>query len=99
MLKDILAAILRWVRGTQSPEAVAKALDDLAAKRGEKLDWRNSIVDLLKLIDMDSSLTARQRLAKEMGHIGDFTGSASDNVWLHGEVMKAIGQKGVHGVG
>ena len=93
MLKEIIAYIWHLVEGPQSPEAVAKALDHRASLRSDRLDWRNSIVDLLKLIDMDSSLLARKRLAKEAGYFGDnFTGTAQDNVWLHGEVMKAIGQ-------
>ncbi len=90
MLKEILTAIANWIVGPRSPETTAKALDDLASKRTERLDWRNSIVDLLKLLNMDSSIGARQKLAHELGR-DHFIGSADDNIWLHGEVMKAIG--------
>ncbi len=92
MLKDILAAIFRITWGL-TPDAAAKELDAVASKRSGKLDWRHSIVDLLKLLDMDASLGARQILAKEMGRVGTFSGTADDNIWLHGEVMKAIGQR------
>ncbi|WP_158671368.1 DUF3597 domain-containing protein, partial [Bradyrhizobium guangdongense] len=54
-----------------------------AAHKGEKLEWRTSIVDLMKALDIDSSLAARKDLAKELGYSGDMNDSASMNVWLH----------------
>lgn len=62
-------------------------LDGLAAKNSEKLDWKKSIVDLLKLVDMDSSLSARRQLAKELHYPGDENDSATMNVWLHKQVL------------
>ncbi|HCV78944.1 MAG TPA: oxidoreductase, partial [Pseudomonas sp.] len=63
---------------------VAAKLDGLAAQKGEQLNWKTSIVDLLKLLDLDSSLTARQELAKELNCPADKMGdSAQMNMWLH----------------
>jgi 3-oxoacyl-ACP reductase-like protein len=73
---------------------VTAILDGLAAKNPEKLDWKKSIVDLLKLIDMDSSLSARKELAKELHYTGDTSDSAKMNVWLHKEVIKKIAENG-----
>jgi 3-oxoacyl-ACP reductase-like protein len=73
---------------------VTKILDDLAAKNSEKLDWRKSIVDLMKLVDMDSSLSARKELAKELNYSGDTSDSAKMNVWLHKEVIRKISENG-----
>jgi hypothetical protein len=69
-------------------------LDDLAAKNPEKLDWKHSIVDLLKLVGMDSSLAARKKLAEELHYPGDTSDSAQMNVWLHKEVLKQLAQNG-----
>ena len=73
---------------------VTAVLDDLAAKNSEKLDWRKSIVDLMKLVDMDSSLSARKELAKELNYSGDTSDSAKMNVWLHKEVIRKISENG-----
>jgi len=66
---------------------VAPILDKAVAAKGEKLEWRTSIVDLMKALDIDSSLSARKELAKELGYTGDSNDSASMNVWLHRQVM------------
>jgi 3-oxoacyl-ACP reductase-like protein len=73
---------------------VTGILDDLAAKNPEKLDWRRSIVDLMKLVDMDSSLSARKELAKELNYTGDTGDSAKMNIWLHKEVIRKISENG-----
>jgi hypothetical protein len=73
---------------------VGAILDDLAAKNSEKLDWKHSIVDLLKLVGMDSSLAARKKLAEELHYPGDPNDSAQMNVWLHKEVLKQLAQNG-----
>ena len=73
---------------------VAAVLNDLAKKNPEKLDWRKSIVDLMKLVGMDSSLTARKQLATELQYTGDLNDSASMNVWLHKEVLKKLAENG-----
>ena len=62
---------------------VAAIVDQAAAAKGEKLDWRHSIVDLMKALDIDSSLAARKELADELGYGGDTGDSASMNIWLH----------------
>jgi Domain of unknown function (DUF3597) len=73
---------------------VAAIVDKAAAASGEKLAWRTSIVDLMKALKIDSSLTARKELAKELGYTGDTDDSASMNVWLHKQVMAKLAANG-----
>jgi len=73
---------------------VAVILDELAAKNEEKLDWKRSIVDLMKLVGMDSSFGARKQLAKELNYTGDPNDSAAMNVWLHKEVLIKLSENG-----
>ena len=73
---------------------VAAIVDKAAAAKGEKLEWRTSIVDLMKALDIDSSLAARKDLAKELGYSGDMNDSASMNVWLHKQVMSKLAANG-----
>jgi Domain of unknown function (DUF3597) len=73
---------------------VAVILDGMAAKNPEKLDWKLSIVDLMKLVGMDSSLSARKQLATELHYSGDQSDSASMNIWLHKEVLKKLSENG-----
>ena len=73
---------------------VASVLSKLAAQNKEKLDWRKSIVDLMKLLSLDSSLTARKQLAQELHYSGDMNDSASMNVWLHKQVMQKLAENG-----
>jgi 3-oxoacyl-ACP reductase-like protein len=73
---------------------VAAILDGLAAKNSEKLDWKKSIVDLMKLVGMDSSFKARKQLAQELNYTGDPNDSASMNVWLHKQVLIKIAENG-----
>ena len=73
---------------------VAAIVDKAAAASGEKLAWRTSIVDLMKALKIDSSLTARKELAKELGYTGDTNDSASMNIWLHKQVMAKLAANG-----
>ncbi|WP_297352561.1 DUF3597 domain-containing protein [Paraburkholderia sp.] len=73
---------------------VGAILDGLAAKNSEKLDWKHSIVDLMKLVGEDSSLSARKQLAAELKYTGDTNDSATMNVWLHTQVMHALAANG-----
>jgi hypothetical protein len=73
---------------------VAGILTQLATEKKEKLDWRKSIVDLMKLLDLDSSLSARKELAQELHYSGDMNDSASMNVWLHRQVMQKLAENG-----
>jgi hypothetical protein len=73
---------------------VAAIVDKAAAAKKEKLEWRTSIVDLMKALDIDSSLAARKELAKELGYTGDTNDSASMNVWLHKQVMAKLAANG-----
>lgn len=86
----IFERILFAIFGTDSAANNAAArgrLAILAAQNGQNLDWQNSIVDLMKLLNMDSSLGARQALAKELGYLGDTNDTAPMNMWLIKEVM------------
>jgi hypothetical protein len=73
---------------------VEAVLNKLASQNREKLDWRKSIVDLMKLLKLDSSLSARQELAKELHYPGDTKDSAAMNIWLHKQVMIKLAENG-----
>jgi hypothetical protein len=73
---------------------VTAILNDLAKKNPEKLDWKRSIVDLMKLVGMDSSFAARKQLAEELHYTGDPNDSASMNIWLHKEVLRKLDENG-----
>ena len=87
--------------GTQTPNAAAPAevdieavLTGMAAENKQTLDWRHSIVDLMKLVGIDSSLGERKSLAQELGYTGSPDDSAAMNVWLHKEVLRKLAQNG-----
>jgi Domain of unknown function (DUF3597) len=69
-------------------------LQKLAAEQREDLDWRRSIVDLMKLLKLDSGLGARKQLAQELGYTGALDGSSEMNVWLHRQVMTKLAESG-----
>lgn len=73
---------------------VEAVLTGLAAKAGQKLNWRTSIVDLMKLLGMESSLAERRELAGELGFAGDTQDTATMNIWLHKQVMKKLAENG-----
>ena len=73
---------------------VAAIVDKAAAASGERLDWRTSIVDLMKALGLDSSLAARKQLAQELHYSGDPGNSAAMNVWLHQQVMAKLAANG-----
>ena len=73
---------------------VTGILDGLAGKAGQKLNWRVSIVDLMKLLNLDSSLGARKQLAEELHYTGDIHDSAAMNIWLHKQVMTKLAENG-----
>ncbi|WP_024518842.1 DUF3597 domain-containing protein [Bradyrhizobium sp. Tv2a-2] len=73
---------------------VAAIMDKAVAAHHEKLEWRTSIVDMMKALDIDSSLAARKELAKELGYTGDTNDSASMNVWLHKQMMAQLAAHG-----
>jgi hypothetical protein len=77
-----------------SPVDVGAIMDDLASKAPQQLNWRTSIVDLMKLINLDSSLAARKELAQELHYSGDMNDSASMNIWLHKQVMTKLAENG-----
>jgi predicted exporter len=73
---------------------VEAVLTVMAQDNPQTLDWRHSIVDLMKLLSLDSSLTARKELATELGHTGDTNDSAAMNIWLHKAVMQKLAENG-----
>jgi hypothetical protein len=73
---------------------VAAVLDQMASKNPQKLNWRTSIVDLMKLVGMDSTLQERKELADELGYKGDKSDTATMNMWLHKQVMKKLEENG-----
>ncbi|CAO4166699.1 DUF3597 domain-containing protein [Methylorubrum aminovorans] len=73
---------------------VGQVLADLVSNKGQTLDYKRSIVDLMKLLDLDSSLQARKQLADELHYTGDKEDSASMNVWLHKQVVQKLAENG-----
>jgi hypothetical protein len=80
---------------TATPSVDIEALlTDLASKAPEQLNWRQSIVDLMKMLELDSSLAARKQLAGELHYSGDTEDSAAMNIWLHKAVMRKLAENG-----
>ncbi len=75
-------------------EEVRAILQKLDAEQDEDLSWKTSIVDLMKLLKLDSSLVARRQLARELGYTGPLNGSAKMNIWLHKQVMTKLAEGG-----
>jgi hypothetical protein len=73
---------------------VAAVLDKAVTAKKQKLEWRTSIVDLMKALDLDSSLSARKELAKDLHYDGDTNDSAKMNIWLHKQVMQKLAENG-----
>lgn len=73
---------------------IEQVLDGMAASNQQKLNWRTSIVDLMKLVGMDSTLQERKELADELGYTGDKGDTAAMNVWLHKQVMQKLAENG-----
>ena len=80
--------------GAMTTVDVEAVLIGLSSKAGDSLDWRRSIVDLMKLLNLDSSLAARKELAKELKYAGDMNDSAAMNIWLHKQVMTKLAENG-----
>ena len=85
--------------GAPAAKPISKAdveaiLAKLAAEQREDLDWKSSIVDLMKLLKLDSGLGARKQLAQELGYTGALDGSAAMNVWLQKQVMTKLAESG-----
>ncbi len=79
---------------TPEPVDVEAVLEEMAAENPQKLNWRTSIVDLMKLVGMESSLAERKELADELGYTGDKSDSATMNIWLHKQVLKKLAENG-----
>ena len=79
---------------SRAPVDVESILDEAAKTSGQKLDWRHSIVDLMKALGMDASLGERKELAQELGYTGDADDSAKMNTFLHKALMKKLSENG-----
>jgi hypothetical protein len=77
-----------------SRQEVEAMIEKIADGQDEDLNWQQSIVDLMKLLKLDSSLGARKQLAKELGYTGALDGSADMNIWLHKQVMTKLAESG-----
>jgi len=73
---------------------VEAVLEGLAAKYSHKVNWRESIVDLMALVGMDNSLAERRELAHELGYTGDTKDTATMNIWLHKQVLRKLAENG-----
>ena len=78
----------------QQPVDVEEVLNGMAKNNPQKLNWRTSIVDLMKLVGMDSTLEERKQLADELGYTGDKSDTARMNMWLHKAVMQKLAENG-----
>lgn len=79
---------------TMATVDVESLLDDMARQNSQKLNWKTSIVDLMKLLGLDSSLAERKALATELGYTQDMADSAAMNIWLHRQVMNKLAANG-----
>jgi hypothetical protein len=79
---------------TMAQVDVSAILTRLAEQNTERLDWRRSIVDLMKLLNLDSGLPARKQLAQELHYTGNMNDTASMNMWLHKQVMQKLAENG-----
>ena len=77
-----------------APVDIEAVLEEMAEDNPQKLNWRTSIVDLMKLVGMESSLAERKELADELGYTGDKSDSAAMNIWLHKAVLKKLSENG-----
>jgi Domain of unknown function (DUF3597) len=98
---NIMSAIFGSKSAAASPAApagssvdVEAVLKERASTNKQKLNWRTSIVDLMKLLNLDSSLASRKELAKELGYTGSTDDSATMNIWLHKQVMRKLAENG-----
>ena len=85
---------MQGAQANAAPVDVEQILDDMAQKNTQKLNWRTSIVDLMKLLNMDSSIEARKTLAGELNYTGNTSDSAAMNIWLHKQVMQKLVDNG-----
>ena len=82
------------VQPSESIVDVGAILDQAVRDSGQTLNWRTSIVDLMKAVGIDSSLSSRKELAKELNYTGDIEDSASMNIWLHKQVLQKLAANG-----
>lgn len=80
--------------GGQPIDVDAVLTQRMAARGGPALNWKTSIADLMRLLDLDPSLEHRKALATELGYTGALDGSAEMNIWLHGKVMEGLAANG-----
>jgi hypothetical protein len=93
-IPPVNASVATAPQPAPEPVDVAGILDFKNSVRDEKLNWRTSIVDLMKLLGLDSSLAERKELAHELGYTGDTSDTATMNIWLHKQVIQKIVDNG-----
>ena len=91
---DAAQAAPQTTSTVEAPVDVEAVLTIMAQDNPQTLDWRHSIVDLMKLLAIDSSLAARKELAGELGYTGDTSDSAAMNIWLQKQVMAKLAENG-----
>lgn len=93
---SIIRRIIEAIFGSEPMSSVdlALLLDERARHASQPLQWRTSIVDFLKLLDIDSSFDARKQLALELGDTGGYKGTAEENIWLHKQVFRKLAENG-----
>jgi hypothetical protein len=89
---DAISAINTEVAAQAQNVDIEAVLTEMGA--GKNLNWRTSIVDLMKLVGMESSLAERKELATELGYTGELNGSAEMNIWLHKAVLRELAANG-----
>lgn len=99
LIRTAIRKLLNKLEGPLSDAEVDAKLADEAAKQSESLDWKGSIVDLMKVLGLDSSLANRKQLAGEFGYTGALDGSAEMNLWLVKEVRKRVAEHDLDGRG
>jgi hypothetical protein len=94
-----IAGTVAAATGTKPKPMTREEVEAMIQKKADETgrsnyNWKQSIVDLMKLLDLDSSLNARKELAKELGYTGALDGSAEMNIWLHKTVMAKLMESG-----
>ncbi len=82
-------------RTSSTPEEIDQRLAAIASKKGASANYKASIVELMKLLGLDSSLASRAELAMELGYVGDTNDSATMNIWLREQVMRSLASRSV----